>query len=61
VSYYERLLNVLRDGNWHDEHELRKVIYYTQDWIRELRLDGQHVVQRKRHGRNWVKLNSQPA
>jgi hypothetical protein len=44
VSYYERLLNVLRDGNWHDEHELRKVIYYAQDWIRELSLDGQHIV-----------------
>src|SRR5262249_37144403 len=59
MSYYERLLTVLRDGDWHDESELRKEIYYTQDWLRELRLEGKYVDQLERDGRTWVRLSRQ--
>jgi len=61
MSYYERLLTVLRDGDWHEETELRKVIYYTQDWLRELRLEGRNVDQLEREGRTWVRMSQQPA
>jgi hypothetical protein len=45
VSVYERLLEVLSDGEWHSEDELRPVTPFTRDWIAELRHDGHEVTE----------------
>jgi hypothetical protein len=56
MSFYRQVLNVLRDGRWHDEEELRKVVRYPQDWVRELRLSGRQVQEEQRQGQRLYRL-----
>ena len=56
MSFYRQVLNVLRDGRWHDEDELRKVVRYPQDWVRELRLSGRQVQEEQRQGQRLYRL-----
>jgi hypothetical protein len=40
---YERILELLDDGEWHSEEELEEVAYFPREWVRELELSGQPV------------------
>jgi biotin operon repressor len=55
-SRYSLLLKLLKDGDWHSEQELRQVVAYPRQWIRELQLDGKHVDQVKTEGQLKVRL-----
>jgi hypothetical protein len=58
VTFYRQVLNVLRDGRWHDEDELRRVVHYPEGWVRELRLSGRQVQESKRRGHRIYRLAS---
>jgi hypothetical protein len=45
MSVYERLLEVLSDGEWHSEDELRPITPFPREWIAELRHDGHEVAE----------------
>ena len=51
MSTYERVRNVLADGDWHTVDELREVSFFPERWINELRLDGLEVVEDEAQGR----------
>jgi hypothetical protein len=51
VSTYERVRNVLSDGDWHTVDELRQVSYFPERWINELRIDGLEVVEDEAEGK----------
>jgi hypothetical protein len=40
---FERLLDLLSDGDWHRKEEVAKVTPYPQHWIRELGESGYQV------------------
>jgi hypothetical protein len=33
------------DGEWHGEHELRKITPYPDEWLKELRYAGHEVAR----------------
>jgi hypothetical protein len=37
---FERVLQVLADGEWHTEGELAEVSYFPREWINELKVSG---------------------
>ena len=51
VSTYERVRNVLADGDWHTVDELREVSFFPERWIDELRLDGLEVLEDEAQGK----------
>ena len=51
MSTYERVRNVLSDGDWHTVDELREVSYFPERWIDELRMDGLEVVEDEAQGK----------
>jgi hypothetical protein len=40
---YERVRQLLGDGEWHSEDELAEVAYFPRKWIEELRASGEPV------------------
>jgi hypothetical protein len=52
---YERVLELIDDGEWHDEGELRAVTVYPDAWLHELSLDG-HMVVRRSDGTRAVRV-----
>ena len=44
--YYERVIHLLEDGEWHEVAELRKVTAYPTLWLEELRREGYEVAER---------------
>jgi hypothetical protein len=58
MSHYERVLRILDDGDWHEENELRTLVSFPQDWIRELRLEGKEIDQVEQEGRHWLRLTA---
>lgn len=51
MSTYERVRNVLADGDWHTVDELREVSFFPERWINELRIDGLEVVEDEIEGK----------
>jgi hypothetical protein len=51
MSTYERVKNVLADGNWHTVDELKEVSYFPERWIEELRRDGLEVIEDEAGGK----------
>jgi len=45
MSVYAQLLEVLSDGDWHGENDLRPITPFTREWIAELRHDGHEVAE----------------
>jgi len=45
LSTYQRVKNVLADGDWHTVDELKEVSSFPERWIEELRKDGLEVVE----------------
>jgi hypothetical protein len=43
MTTYDRVLQLLADGEWHTEDELGEVAYFPREWIRELEASGKHV------------------
>jgi hypothetical protein len=50
TTTFDRVLDVMSDGNWHTEQELGEVSYFPREWVRELELSGLSVDQ-EREGR----------
>ncbi len=48
---YDRVKDVLSDGQWHTMEELREVSYFPERWIEELRRDGLEVVEDEQEGK----------
>ncbi len=46
ATTFERVLEVLSDGDWHNEEELEEVSYFPREWIRELELSGYPIDER---------------
>lgn len=44
MSTYQRIRDVLADGEWHSFEELRKVSRFPERWLEELRKDGLEVM-----------------
>ncbi len=44
MSTYQRVRDVLADGEWHSIEELRKVSRFPERWLEELRKDGLEVM-----------------
>ena len=60
MSVYAQLLEVLSDGNWHSEDDLRPITPFPREWIDELRHDG-HEVAEDATGTPHVRLRQDPA
>jgi hypothetical protein len=46
---WERIVDLLSDGNWHSEEELEEVAYYPALWVRELE-DSGYTLERSARG-----------
>ncbi len=46
MTTYERIIELLGDGEWHPVDDLRLVTRYPDEWVRELRHEGHAVVGR---------------
>jgi hypothetical protein len=42
-STFDRVLQVLADGEWHTEAELEEVSYFPREWVKELDASGYPV------------------
>lgn len=51
MSTYQRVRNVLADGEWHSIEELKEVCHFPERWIEELRRDGLEVSEDKDEGK----------
>ena len=60
MSVYAQLLEVLADGDWHDEDDLRPITPFPREWMAELRHDG-HEVGEGPTGAPLVRLRQDPA
>jgi hypothetical protein len=40
---YQRILQLLADGEWHTEDELVELSYFPREWIKELKASGRRV------------------
>jgi hypothetical protein len=45
MTTYDRVKDVLADGDWHTLDELKQVSYFPERWLEEFRLDGLEVVE----------------
>jgi hypothetical protein len=43
VLTYSRLLELLSDGDWHGEDDLRMITSFPGEWLKELRYEGHEV------------------
>jgi hypothetical protein len=43
MSTYQRVVDVLADGEWHSMEELKEVCLFPERWVEELRKDGLDV------------------
>ena len=50
-STYDRVKQVLADGEWHSVEELKNVSSFPERWIEELRRDGVEVMEDKLEGK----------
>ena len=51
MSTYDRVKDVLADGEWHSVEELKQVSSFPERWIEELRRDGVEVMEDKVEGK----------
>jgi hypothetical protein len=49
MTTYDRVKDVLADGDWHTLDELKQVSYFPERWLEEFRRDGLEVVEE--HGK----------
>ncbi len=49
TTTFERVIDVLSDGEWHSEEELEEVSYFPREWIRELEMSGYPVAENADH------------
>jgi hypothetical protein len=40
---FDRVLQLLADGEWHTEEELEEVSYFPREWVKELDASGYPV------------------
>ena len=52
---YERILQLLADGDWHTEDELEELAYFPREWIKELEASGRRVTTSE-NGRLRVRI-----
>ena len=45
MTTYDRVKDVLADGDWHSLDELKQVSYFPERWLEEFRRDGLDVVE----------------
>jgi hypothetical protein len=45
MTTYDRVKDVLSDGDWHSLEELKQVSYFPERWLDELRRDGLEVLE----------------
>ena len=45
-AFYQRVLALLADGDWHSEAELAELTAYSCLWVAELRRTG-HVIEQR--------------
>ena len=57
---WERVLDLLLDGDWHTAAELEKVAHFPEYWIRELEDSGYLVERKTSRGKPRVRLLSPP-
>jgi hypothetical protein len=60
MSVHAQLLEVLADGEWHGEDDLRAITPFPREWMTELRHDG-HEVGESPAGEQVVRLRPAPA
>jgi hypothetical protein len=60
MSVYAQLLELLSDGDWHSENDLRPITPFPREWIAELRHTGAEVVDDPT-GAPLVRLRQEPA
>jgi hypothetical protein len=46
TTTYERILQLLSDGDWHREEELASVSAYPREWVKELTHERVAIVER---------------
>jgi hypothetical protein len=51
MSTYQRVKDVLADGEWHSMEELREVCLFPERWVEELRKDGLDVREDRDEGK----------
>jgi hypothetical protein len=51
MSTYQRVKDLLEDGDWHTVDELKEVSQFPERWLEELRKDGLEVVEDGPEGR----------
>ena len=51
MSTYERVKNVLADGEWHSLDELKEVSSFPERWLEELRRDGLWIMEDRLTGK----------
>jgi hypothetical protein len=51
MSTYQRVKDLLEDGDWHTVDELKEVSQFPERWLEELRRDGLEVVEDGPEGR----------
>ncbi len=51
MSTYQRVRNVLSDGEWHSIDELKEVCSFPERWIEELRKDGLQLIEDEDEGK----------
>jgi hypothetical protein len=49
-TQWDRVIDLLSDGDWHTENELTRITRYPQHWIRELCESG-YLLERRADGR----------
>ena len=50
MTTYERIKQLLSDGEWHGEGDLARVSAYPREWVRELAIACEADVERDREG-----------
>ena len=45
MTTYDRVKDLLADGDWHSLEELKQVSYFPERWLEELRRDGLEVLE----------------
>jgi hypothetical protein len=51
MSTYQRVKNVLADGEWHSMEDLKEVCFFPDRWVEELRKDGLEIMEDKDGGK----------
>jgi hypothetical protein len=51
MSTYQRVKDVLADGEWHSIEELKEVSMFPERWVEELRKDGLEIREDKDEGK----------